>query len=200
MSVVAGIQNSNIKGVKGAPSQTVPTKLQTATEAVQSAAKTVLDLATRPLGVIFVTQTALHAYMFNASIVKSALATTLSLTLAGVASDAVDRCKARWLEPKPSLVIPVTEKNFKTEVLESKIPVMMLAYKNSVTHDLNCAAFQTFFETHKEMKSVKFVYMNVEKEPTLAKELDIQTTPALLSFKNGKPVNMIEWRIPCNTI
>ncbi len=200
MVAIAKIQNSHIEGVKSNLSQTVSSKLKTATETVQRAAKTVLNFGTHPLVVYFVATNVFRSYMVGISIpqmMKLDVAAAVLVGFPAAVAAGFTRLKfnarttplmTKIQEPQSSLVISVTSQNFKTEVLESKIPVILDAY---ATWCPPCRAVApTFSELSREMNGkIKFVKMNVDKEPSLAKELQIEMMPTFLIFKDGKIVD-----------
>ena len=84
-------------------------------------------------------------------------------------------------------VIEINENNFKTEVVDSKIPVLV---------DFNadwcgpCQALKPIIEelaeTHPEFK---FVSVNVDNLYELAESHNISSIPCLVVYKGGKEVN-----------
>lgn len=86
-----------------------------------------------------------------------------------------------------SLVGTVTGANFKKEVLQSKMPVVVDAY---ATWCPPCKAVAPVFASlSSEMKGkIKFVKFNVDEERSLAKDLNIEAMPTFLFYKNGECV------------
>lgn len=197
MVAITKIQNTNLESVKSNFSQTVSIKLKTATETAQRAAKTVLNIGTHPLVVSFVTANAFRAYMTGNSISYTMMldVPAIGLGFSAAAAAMFARLKfaanakiAETQEAQPSSVIPVTSKNFQTEVLASTTPVILDAYANWCP-PCNAVA-PTFSELSREMNGkIKFVKMNVDEEQSLAKELQIEKMPTFLIFKDGKVVD-----------
>ncbi len=86
-----------------------------------------------------------------------------------------------------SLVETVTGANFKKEMLQSKMPVVVDAY---ATWCPPCKAVAPVFASlSSEMKGkIKFVKFNVDEERSLAKDLNIEAMPTFLFYKNGQCV------------
>jgi thioredoxin 1 len=85
------------------------------------------------------------------------------------------------------LVLNVTEKNFKTEVLESEIPVIVDFWAEWCGPCL--ALGPTLEEVAKERGGkVRICKVNVEEEPNLAAQFNIRNIPFLAFIKNGQKV------------
>ncbi|MCA2961925.1 MAG: thioredoxin [Silvanigrellales bacterium] len=85
------------------------------------------------------------------------------------------------------LVLNVTEKNFKTEVLESNIPVILDFWAEWCGPCL--ALGPTLEEVAKERSGkVRICKVNVEEEPNLAAQFNIRNIPFLAFIKNGQKV------------
>ena len=85
------------------------------------------------------------------------------------------------------MVIEVTEKNFKEEVLDSK---------NTVVADFNaswcgpCRMLKpTIDQLSEEYPNVKFISINIDDEDELAERYGISSIPCLIVFKDGKVAN-----------
>ena len=84
-------------------------------------------------------------------------------------------------------VVTINSENFQTEVLESKVPVILDAYTDWCHYCKSVAPL--FSELSNEMDGkVKFVKLNIEKEYSVAKDLNIEALPTFLFYKNGKVV------------
>jgi thioredoxin 1 len=93
--------------------------------------------------------------------------------------------EALTVKKQDSLVETVTGANFKKEVLQSKMPVVVDAY---ATWCPPCKAVAPVFASlSSEMRGkVKFVKFNVDEEGSLAKDLNIEAMPTFLFYKNGQ--------------
>jgi len=85
------------------------------------------------------------------------------------------------------LVLNVTEKNFKTEVLESNVPVILDFWAEWCGPCL--ALGPTLEEVAKERHGkIRVCKINVEEEPNLAAQFNIRNIPFLAFIKNGQKV------------
>lgn len=85
-------------------------------------------------------------------------------------------------------VVPITSENFQSEVIDSKIPVVLDAYTEWCGYCKGVAPL--FAELSNEMEGrVKFVKLNIEAEHSVAKGLKIEALPTFLFYKNGKVVD-----------
>lgn len=84
--------------------------------------------------------------------------------------------------------IHVTKANFKEEVLESKVPVLVDFWATW------CGPCQMLLpiieELADEVTDAKICKVNVDEEMDLAKEFRVMSIPTLIVFKDGKKVNM----------
>lgn len=78
----------------------------------------------------------------------------------------------------------VTENNFKEEVLNSKLPVLVDFWSPTCGPCLRIAP--VIEELSEEMSEVRFAKVNVGEEPNLAEEYGIMSIPTLVLIKNGK--------------
>ncbi len=78
----------------------------------------------------------------------------------------------------------VTENNFKEEVLNSKLPVLVDFWSPSCGPCLRIAP--VIEELSEEVSEVKFAKVNVGEEPNLAEEYGIMSIPTLVLIKDGK--------------
>lgn len=85
------------------------------------------------------------------------------------------------------LIMNVTEKNFKTEVLESPIPVLVDFWANWCGP---CVALAPTLEAVAKERAgkIKIVKVNVEEEQQLAARFNIRNIPFLAFIKNGQKV------------
>jgi len=84
-------------------------------------------------------------------------------------------------------VLMITADNYKTEVLDSKIPVVLDAYTDWCHY---CKGVAPLFAelSNEQAGKIKFVKLNIEKVPSVAEELDIQALPTFLFYKNSQIV------------
>jgi thioredoxin 1 len=89
----------------------------------------------------------------------------------------------------------LTVKNFKKEVLESKLPVMVDFWASWCGP---CKIMAPIVEgLAEEMKDkIKIVKVNIENEETLAAEYGIMSIPTFLFFKNGKAADQVSGAMP----
>ena len=97
------------------------------------------------------------------------------------------------------LVILVTEKNFKTEVLESTVPVIVDFWAEWCGPCL--ALGPTLEQIAEERKGkIKIVKVNVEEEPALAAQFNIRNIPFLAIISNGQKVGELIGNQPKQSI
>lgn len=85
------------------------------------------------------------------------------------------------------MAMKLTSDNFKTEVLESEIPVLVDFWAEW------CGPCRMVLpiveELSGELTDVKIGKVNVDEQPELAMEYKIMTIPTLMVFKNGEVAN-----------
>ena len=86
------------------------------------------------------------------------------------------------------MTIKITKDNFKTEVLESTVPVLVDFWASW------CGPCQMLIpvleELAKDVKgTAKIGKINIDEEPELASQFEIMSVPTLLLFKHGKVVD-----------
>ncbi len=90
--------------------------------------------------------------------------------------------------PLCAAVVSLNSKNFQTEVIDSKVPVILDAYTDWCHYCKGVAP--VFAELSNEMAGkVKFAKLNIEAEPSIAGGLEIDALPTFLFYKNGKIVD-----------
>lgn len=95
-------------------------------------------------------------------------------------------------------VITINSNNFKTEVLESKVPV--LADFNA-TWCGPCRSMKPMLDQlAEENKGYKIVSIDVDDNSELAEEYDVSSIPCLVVFRNGEEVNRSVGLIPKDMI
>lgn len=84
--------------------------------------------------------------------------------------------------------VVITKENFKKEVLESKLPVLVDFF---ATWCGPCKMLAPTVAEFAEENKGKIVVAkcDIDQCPELADEYRIQVVPTLIAFKNGKPVN-----------
>lgn len=82
-------------------------------------------------------------------------------------------------------VVTVTKDNFQQEVKASQLPVVLDVYATWCPPCKRMAPI--FMQLAEEMaRQVKFAKMNVNEQPELAKELNIEVMPTFIFFKDGQ--------------
>ncbi|MBQ3669796.1 MAG: thioredoxin [Clostridia bacterium] len=95
-------------------------------------------------------------------------------------------------------VITINSNNFKTEVLESKVPV--LADFNA-TWCGPCRSMKPMLDQlAEENKGYKIVSIDVDDNSELAEEYDVSSIPCLVVFRDGEEVNRSVGLIPKDMI
>ncbi|KAB8031769.1 thioredoxin [Fluviispira multicolorata] len=85
------------------------------------------------------------------------------------------------------LVSKITDKNFQTEVLESKIPVLVDFWADWCGPCLALAPIlEQIADEHKD--KIKVCKVNVEENPQLAAKFNIRNIPFLAFVKDGQKV------------
>ena len=97
------------------------------------------------------------------------------------------------------LVMHVTEKNFKTEVLESNVPVLVDFWADWCGP---CVALAPTLEeiAQERIGKIKVCKVNVEEEPNIAAQFNIRNIPFLAFIKNGQKVGDLVGNHPKQSI
>ena len=93
------------------------------------------------------------------------------------------------------MVFELNEKNFKKEVEESKIPVIIDFYADWCGP---CQMMKPVFEKVSESYEgkLKFAKVNTEDNSELASKFDVQGIPCLIVTKKGKEIDRIVGNMP----
>ena len=97
------------------------------------------------------------------------------------------------------IVTKVTDKNFKTEVLESKIPVIVDFWADWCGP---CLALTPVLEeiAHEHVNKIRICKVNVEENPELAAKFNIRNIPFLAFVKDGQKVSELVGNQPKHVI
>lgn len=95
-------------------------------------------------------------------------------------------------------VIHITDENFQSEVMESKVPVLIDFW---ATWCAPCRMIAPHLEAvAEERPDVKVCKVNVDEQPGLANMFQVMSIPLLVVIKDGKIVNKSLGLIPKNRI
>lgn len=182
-----------------APSKAAPPSQSYAGRAMKTAhdaARTVFQFSTHPLTAYFAVSSLVLSYSSSIPL-SSAISSNFLAHVVAIPATRIYASYLRKSDPppqesaKPSCVIPVTKANFKQEVLESKLPVILDAYADWCGPCKHMAPL--FSSLSAEMKGkVKFVKLNVDGDRDLTEKLDVKSMPTFLFFKNGQVVGRSE--------
>lgn len=85
------------------------------------------------------------------------------------------------------MVKDIYDSNFEEEVLESKGPIFVEFFATWCPH---CQALAPVLEkVSEEAEGVKFVRVDIDKNPEAVSTFNIESTPTLIIFKDGNIVN-----------
>jgi len=93
------------------------------------------------------------------------------------------------------MALEITETNFKQEVLESPIPVLIDFW---ATWCMPCQILATVVDelAQEYAGKLKVGKINVDKDGELAAKYSVMSIPALLFFKNGQIVDTVVGAVP----
>ena len=93
------------------------------------------------------------------------------------------------------MALQITDANFKTEVLESDIPVLVDFYADWCGPCKMIAP--SVAELAEEYQGVfKIGKLNVDQEQQTAEKFRVMSIPTLIFFKNGQPVETVVGAVP----
>lgn len=97
----------------------------------------------------------------------------------------------------PSNFVVVTEENFKTEVLESELPIIVAIGAEWCPDCRRAAPFYMNFANQFEGK-MRFASMDSDKNPKLKEELGVVHIPTMIVFFKGKAMDekLVEVKTP----
>ena len=88
-----------------------------------------------------------------------------------------------------SKIVKITKNNFLTEIMQSKIPVVIDIFAEWCQ---TCKQMKPIFEKlSQEFANVKFATIDVDQESELATALEIQSIPSFIFFYRGKALTGI---------
>ena len=101
--------------------------------------------------------------------------------------------------PKPGKPLPVTDKSFREEVLESDIPAAVDFWSS------RCSPCQVMGGLLDEIGPdyagrVQIFKLNVDQNPRTAMQYQVQSVPTLVLFSKGKQVDRIVGLLPLNPL
>lgn len=84
------------------------------------------------------------------------------------------------------MIKEIHDSNFKEEVFESEEPIFVEFFATWCVH---CQALAPVLEeVSNEVKGIKFVKVDIDKNPKAVNTFNIEGTPTLFVFKNGRAV------------
>ena len=85
------------------------------------------------------------------------------------------------------MVKDIFDSNFKEEVSECNKPVFVEFFATWCPH---CQALAPVLEkVSEETQDVKFVRVDIDENPTTVRRVNIESTPTLIIFENGRIIN-----------
>ena len=84
----------------------------------------------------------------------------------------------------------ITERDFDKEVLECELPVFA-CFTTEWCHSCYPTCLFAAQLVHEYYGSVKFVRLDTEKSPEIAKKYHVIAVPTILLFQNAQPVNKL---------
>ncbi len=89
-----------------------------------------------------------------------------------------------------SAVIPVSEREFQAEVLGAQVPVLIqFTSERSAAAKAVAAELESFAEEMKD--KLKVVSVDIDRSPTIARQLRVQGVPTFMMFSEGRIVDAI---------
>lgn len=96
------------------------------------------------------------------------------------------------------MIITVTKENFRNEVINSSLPVLIDFWADWCSP---CRSMSPLIDQiSEEHNNVRVAKVNVSEQPELAEAFGVASIPAFVLVKNGKIVNQLVGKVPKDDI